>query len=311
MNANFALAKKIPALRLRAKVLAAVRRAFDSRGFIEVETPVAIAAPAAEEYIEAPRAGSLFLRTSPELEMKRLLCAGMERIYQLGPCFRENENGRIHRSEFDMLEFYMAHADYLQLLDELRSILIDVAIGVLGTPSAVFRNRTIDFSAEWEVVSVRDAFRRFAGVSADKAAETEALFEQILTEQVEPALPKDRPCVLIDYPIRFGAFARVKNSDPTLTERWELYVGGVELANTYGELTDPVAQRARFDAFRRKRAALGMVEYPSPDAFLDALDSGMPDSAGSALGFDRLVMILAGADRISDVAFPLDGADEP
>lgn len=310
VNSNIRLFRKIPALRFRAAVLAAIRRQFDSRGFVEVETPVAISAPAAEEYIEAPRAGSLFLRTSPELEMKRLLCAGMDRIYQIGPCFRQNENGRFHRSEFDMLEFYLANADYLQLLDELRSILIDAAKEVNGEPTTLFRGSKIDFSAEWEIISVRDAFRRFAGESADKAAETEALFEQILTEQVEPALPKDRPCVLIDYPIRFGAFARAKATDPTLVERWELYVGGVELANTYGELTDPVVQRQRFELFRKKRASLGMAEYPQPEAFLSALDCGMPPSAGSALGFDRLVMLLAGKERISDVAFPLDAVEE-
>ena len=300
------LRQTVPALKFRARVLASVRAGFDSRGFTEVTTPVRIAAPAAEEYIDAPPSGAFFLRTSPELEMKRLLCAGMERIYQIGPCFRAGERGRLHRTEFDMLEFYMAHADYLELLALIREIIIGTAVKCTGGTKIKSRGCEVELGGEWAMIPVREAFRRFAGVSADEVAEQESLFEEILVGKVEPNLPKDRPCVLIDYPVRFGAFARTKPSDPTLVERWEVYVAGVELANTYGELIDPVVQRERFAAARATRKRLGLTEYPEPTAFLDAIDRGMPPAAGSALGFDRLVMLLAGADSLAQIDFPLD-----
>ncbi len=294
------------AFRFRAKVLSAIRSAFDSRSFVEVTTPVRIAAPAAEEYIEAPQSGAFFLRTSPELEMKRLLCAGMERIYQIGPCFRAYETGRLHRTEFDMLEFYMAHADYRKLLTMLRAILIETAWNVNGCTKLKTRHGEVELDTNWDIIPVRQAFRVFAGVDADEAAQEESRFEEILTEKVEPRLDPSRPTVLIDYPIRFAALARPLASDPTLAERWEVYIGGVELANTYSELTNPQIQRERFAEARATRTRLGMAEYPEPVNFLNAIDKGMPESTGSALGFDRLVMLLAGADSLSEVSFPLD-----
>lgn len=303
------LAPLVPALEFRAGVFAAVRRAFDSEGFVETDTPCGIAAPAAEEYIEAPRAGNFFLRTSPELEMKRLLCAGMERIYQLGPCFRSGENGRTHRSEFIMLEYYRAHWNYLDLLDFTKRFLVSAACAVNGTASLTYRGKTVDLAADWEIIPVREAFRKFAPMGADEAAEEESRFELLLTEHVEPNLPADRPCVLIDYPVRFGAFARTKKDDPTLAERWELYVGGVELANAYGELTDPAVQKERFRQFAETRKRGGLAEYPVPEAFLRDLECGMPPCAGAALGMDRLVMLLRGAEALNDIAFPLDLPD--
>lgn len=303
---NTRLAALIPALRYRARVLAAVRKYCDGAGYCEVETPVGVIAPAAEEYIESPRAGDFFLRSSPELQMKRLLCMGLDRMYQLGPCFRAGENGRQHRSEFTMLEWYGAHDTYLDALDFTMGVVRSAAHEANGRGTIFFRGHEIDLDADWEVIPVREAFRRFAGKSADKLAEEEGLFELVLTESVEPNLPKDRPCVLIDYPIRFGAFARAKAEDPTLVERWEAYIGGVELANTYGELTDPVIQRERFRQFAETRKQYGLAEYPEPVEFLDAIDSGMPDAAGGAMGFDRLVMLLRGADSLAEVSFPLD-----
>ncbi len=293
-------------LAFRAKVLGALRKAFDSESFIETDTPCAIAAPAAEEYIEAPRAGNLFLRTSPELEMKRLLCAGMERIYQIGPCFRAEENGRLHRSEFTMLEYYAVRWNYMELLDFTKRFIVSAANEVNGTSVIHYRGMEIDLADEWLILPVREAFERYAPESADKAAETESRFEILLTEYVEPNLPKDRPCVMIDYPTRFGAFARAKESDPTLAERWEVYVGGVELANAYGELCDPVIQRERFMKFAQTRKEYGLTEYPVAERFLDDMDCGMPPCAGSALGVDRLVMLLRGAESLSEIAFPLD-----
>ncbi len=296
------VARNLP---VRAKIASLLRAAFDAARFVEVETPVGIIAPAAEEYIEAPKADGFFLRTSPELQMKRLLAAGMERIYQLGPCFRSGENGRRHRQEFTMLEFYQTGADYLQLLEFTQSFLLSVCRGIHGDSSFRFNGETISLE-KLEIIPVRDAFRRFAGTSADQCAEEEGLFELVLVDQVEPKLPKDRPCVLIDYPVRFGAFARPKPADPSLVERWEIYLGGIELANTYGELIDPKIQRERFERFSQTRREQHLAEYPEPTAFLEAIDHGFPPCAGSALGFDRLVMLLTDHPDIADISFPLD-----
>ncbi len=296
------VARNLP---VRAKIASLLRAAFDAARFVEVETPVGIIAPAAEEYIEAPKADGFFLRTSPELQMKRLLAAGMERIYQLGPCFRSGENGRRHRQEFTMLEFYQTGADYLQLLEFTQSFLLSVCRGIHGDSSFRFNGETISLE-KLEIIPVRDAFRRFAGKSADQCAEEEGLFELVLVDQVEPKLPKDRPCVLIDYPVRFGAFARPKPADPSLVERWEIYLGGIELANTYGELIDPKIQRERFERFSQTRREQHLAEYPEPAAFLEAIDHGFPPCAGSALGFDRLVMLLTDHPDIADISFPLD-----
>ena len=299
------LVRRKKAFAFRAKALASTRRFFDNAGFIETDTPVGVLAPAPEEYIEAPKAASFFLRTSPELQMKRLLAAGMERIYQLGPCFRLGESGRLHRPEFAMLEWYMAGTSYLELLDFTKRLVQGVAQEICGSSSIFFRGQRIELGGEWEAIPVREAFKRFAGEDADKCA-AEDRFELVLVDKVEPALPKDRPSILIDYPSRFGAFARPKPSDPSLCERWEIYIGGVELANAYGELVSPSIQRERFAAFSKTRKELKMAEYPEPTAFLEALDAGIPESSGCALGFDRMVMLLAGADSIDDVCYPLD-----
>ncbi len=287
------------AFEFRSNALSLTREYFRRNRFLEVETPIAIRAPAAEEYIEAPQTkDGLFLRSSPELEMKRLLAAGMERIYELAPCFRLGENGRLHRQEFTMLEWYMAGANYRELLDFTIGLIRFLA-KEMNVPAEV-----CDVACDWEIIPVRKAFREFADADADQCAEEEALFETVLVEQVEPKLPKDRPCVLIDYPIRFGAFARPKPEDPTLAERWEIYIHGVEVANAYGELVDPVEQEARFLKYNRKRRENGLSEYPEATEFLEAIRYGIPDSAGCALGFDRIVMLLFGAHSLAEVTFP-------
>lgn len=297
--------KILPGLKERARILSSVRATFDSFGYLEVETPCGIIAPAAEEYIDAPAAGDFFLRTSPELQMKRLLAAGMEKIYQIGPCFREGEMGPRHKSEFTMLEYYETHIDYLTLLERTLAVVRNAALALhndllLPLPGG----KKLDLG-KCELIPVREAFAR-AGENADKCAEEEGLFELVLVDKVEPSLPADRLSVLIDYPIRFGAFARPKAEDPTLAERWELYGRGLELANAYGELIDPVIQKERFKAFAKTRKEQNLREYPEPAAFLEAIESGIPEASGAAMGFDRLVMLLTGAEDIGLVSFPLD-----
>ncbi len=269
----------------RAGLFSHIRRFFDERGFIHVETPVRIAAPAPEEFIESPRSGSRFLRCSPELEMKRMVCAGYEKIYQIGPCFRQGEHGRRHREEFTMLEWYETGADYLKLMEFTAAMVRSV----------------IDLPVER--ITVGEAYRKYAGISADEAM-AQDIFDEVMVEKVEPNLGRNCMTFLMDYPASRASLARLKADDPTVAERWELYINGLELANAYGELTDAAIQRERFAAESAARAASGMADYPEATEFLESLDHGMPECAGCALGLDRLAMIYTQATDIGQVTFP-------
>lgn len=270
----------------RARVLRQIRAFFDARGFTEVETPVRIPAPAPEPHIDCPPSGDWFLRASPELQMKKLLAAGMERIYQIGPCFRAGEKGRRHSPEFTMLEWYRANADYSDIARDAEELVAEV-----------LRPRG---SAALPRVTVREAYRRWAGWDPVEAWDQDR-FDFDMATKIEPNLPKG-PLFLMDYPAPAASLARLKADDPRVAERWELYVDGLELANAFTELTDPVEQRRRFESARAERRALGEADYPLDEEFLDAL-ARMPPSGGVALGVDRLVMLACGVRDISDVRF--------
>jgi lysyl-tRNA synthetase class 2 len=283
----------------RSRVLHALRQFFLQRDFVEVETPVRIPAPALELHIEAEPSGDAYLRTSPELHMKRLLAEGMERIYQIGPCFRRGERGRIHHPEYTMLEWYRAHADYEDILCDMRELLPELCMAVMGRTHFTYLGRRIDVSEAWHDVSVRDVFMREAGW--DPMADFDAdRFDMDMVNKVEPTLPVDRPVILRDYPAEVAALARLSPADNAVAERWELYLGGMELANAYSELVDSKEQRHRFEGCAEQRCAAGRPVYPLDEAFLAALPR-MPPSGGIALGVDRLVMLLAGAESIEDV----------
>jgi lysyl-tRNA synthetase class 2 len=287
-------------LATRSRVLRAVRDFFYAENFLEVETPVRIPAPALETHIDSPPSGRAWLRASPELHMKRLLAEGCERLFQLGPCFRAGECGRRHNPEFTLLEWYRTEADYTDILRDTEALLTHVFTAVTGASSFSYAGRTIDLSRPWHCVTVRDAFRRWAGW--DPGAHWDAdRFDADLVAKVEPALPQDRPCVLTDYPAPAAALARLKPHDSAVAERWEVYVGGLELANAYSELCDPAAQRARFLAAAEERRTLGREVYPLDEPFLAALERGLPPCGGIALGVDRLVMLACGASDIADV----------
>ncbi len=285
---------------LRGELLRALRSFFHSHGYIEVTTPVRIAAPAPEEFIDVPSSGEMFLRASPELEMKQLLAGGHEKIYQIGPCFREGEFGRLHRPEFTMLEFYETGSDYLQLLDFTRKMLISATKELFGVPRCKYLDTVIDFASEWEITTVAEACKNFAGTTPGAALES-GNFDCIMIDKIEPALSRTAPAVLIDYPASRASLARLKPDNPAIAERWELYLGGIEIANTYSELTDPVIQKQRFRQEETARRAAGKSPYPEPEAFYAALDKGLPECSGCALGFDRLVMILTDSSDISEV----------
>ncbi|MCP3964952.1 MAG: EF-P lysine aminoacylase GenX [Lentisphaerae bacterium] len=284
-------------LEIRAGLISAVRAFFDSRGFMEVSTPVLINAPAPEEYIEGISAAAGFLRTSPELQMKQMVCAGYEKIYQLGPCFRKGEFGSRHRPEFTMLEWYQTDIDYKELMDFTFELIKESVFALKASYEIEYQNETVDFSQAPEIINVADAYQRFTGKSVENADLTDE-FDTLMVDCIEPELGKGKMTFLKDYPANRAALARLKADNKEVAERWELYVCGMELANAYSELTDPREQRMRFAEARRVRKTNGFVEYPEAEEFFAAMEKGMPECAGCALGIDRLVMLLSDSPDI-------------
>ena len=292
-------------LALRARLLAEVRRYFTSQGFIEVDTPLRSAESGTETHVEPIRSGDSYLITSPELHMKRLLVAGIPKLYQLVHCFRAGERGHLHAPEFLMLEWYRAFAGYGAVLEDTERIVNALALSVAGTPSiALPSGAPIDLSLPFPRLSVREAFARYAGVAdaPELAARDEDRYFQLLVDRVEPALAQlGRPVFLYDYPASQAALARLSPDDPSVAERFELYVGEVELCNGYGELNDPREQRARCESDRVRRRELGRPVPAVPERFLGALEQGMPPASGNALGMDRLILLLSGQGHIDAV----------
>jgi len=294
------ISKMKSALVMRSRIIQAIRDFFVDRGFLEIETPVRIPVPALELHIDAISSDGHFLRTSPELHMKRLLAAGYDRIFQIGPCFRRGEKGRLHNPEFTMLEWYRLNADYNDILVDTKMLVAFLAEKILGGASVVFQGRKIELMPLWECIPVDDAFVLHAGWSPVKRFDADR-FDMDLLEKVEPNLPSDRPVVLMDYPAEAAALARRKPGRPEVAERWELYIGGMELVNAFSELTDPVEQRKRFEECAEERRKAGRDVYRLDEEFLQSLEKGMAPSGGAALGLDRLVMLLTDSAEINEV----------
>lgn len=327
-------------LAARARILAAIRAFFAARDFLEVDTPALQQSPGLEPHLAAfatalaePGAPSrpLYLHTSPEFAMKKLLAAGVPQLYQLAHAFRNGERGPLHHPEFMMLEWYRAGAGYRDLMADCEALL-RAALAAAGTESFRWRGAAADPARPWRYLTVAEAFAQYCGIDllaslADPQAPSlavlaaaaaplglaphagddwEDLFFRIFLDKIEPQLGRGAPTVLYDYPLPLAALARAKPEDARLAERFELYVAGVELANGFGELTDPVEQRARFARDRARRRALYGEAYPLDEDFLAALDF-MPASAGIALGVDRLVLLATGAAHIEEVLWaPVD-----
>ncbi|WDE96194.1 EF-P lysine aminoacylase EpmA [Lentisphaera profundi] len=283
---------RLQSIKLRSQLLRALRSFFWQEQFIEVETPTRLITPALEDYIDAIPAQGKFLRTSPELHMKRLLCEGAEKIFQIGPCFREHEHGERHREEFTMLEWYEADCDYHKIASDLQRL--------LQFCSQQLGSREDYFTQQFEVLSLEDAFARYAKISLAESLEQDN-FEETLCFEVEPHLGKERPTLINDYPSSMAALSRKKIDAPHLAERFELYVDGIELANAYSELTDASEQRSRFEECQNLRLSQKRISYDLDENFLKDMEKGMPEAGGIALGVDRLAMVLFGVSDINSV----------
>jgi lysyl-tRNA synthetase class 2 len=231
--------------------------------------------------------------------MKRLLAAGYEKIFQICRCFRKGERGGRHVPEMTLLEWYAAGHTYLDLMTQCEELIGFVA-GRMGMGRrVVYQGHPLDLTPPWDRLAVAEAFERFGGMTAQEALDRDC-FDEIMGIDIEPRLGIDRPLFLYDYPARCGALARLKPADPSVAERFELYIAGMELCNAFSELTDPQEQRARFEAENIARRTIGKTVYPLAEPFLLALES-VPPAAGNALGLDRLVMLFADAASIDEV----------
>ena len=292
------------ALVQRATIIASIRRFFNDNGFLEVETPVRIPAPAPEAHIDAVSTDGWFLHTSPELCMKRLLSSGYERIFQICKCFRKGERGGRHLPEMTLLEWYGAGMDYLMMMEETMHLVRYAAHAAGHGDTLAYKGKNIDLSPPWITLTVSEAFNRFSDKSLHDALAND-WFDEIIAFEIEPALAgMEKPVFLCDYPLEKGALAREKKDTPEgmmpVAERFELYLFGIELCNAFSELTDPVIQRQRFEEELNFREKAGKSVYPMPEPFLSTL-ADMPESSGNALGVDRLVMIFTGAENIDGV----------
>jgi lysyl-tRNA synthetase class 2 len=323
-------------LEQRGHILEAVRRFFAGRGFVEVETPALQVSPGLEPHLQAfatelrdsqdGRVVPRYLHTSPEYAMKKLLVAGLPRIWQLARVFRNGERSAAHHPEFAMLEWYRAGASYRDLMEECAA-LVRACQEAAGAEALSWHSRIADARQEWQRISVAEAFQECCGIDLLATApdpsqpdpnllaaaassigidphagdDWESLFFRMFLDRIEPHLGLGAPTILCDYPVSMAALSRRMPEDPRLAERFEVYVCGLELANAFGELTDPAEQRARFIVDQARKQALYGHTYPIDEDFLAALEGGLPPCAGIALGFDRLVMLATAAEDIEEV----------
>lgn len=292
---NWALARKRQNLEQRARITQVIRAFFNDSGYLEVETPLLIPGNAPEVHIDAVPATGGFLQTSPELCMKRLLAAGYPKIFQISHCWRQAERGSRHLPEFSILEWYQPDVDYRTPMVECERLLQELCRGELLR----WQGQTVDLTGPWPRLTVAEAFARYASMSLEDALH-QGCFDELLSAEVEPKLGLQQPVFLTEYPASLAALARLSPENPAVAERFELYVAGLELANAFSELSDPVEQAERFAVDESTRRKLGKSAYPSPVKFLAELPN-MPAAAGIALGLDRLVMLLCDAEKIDEV----------
>lgn len=328
--------RRRPNLLLRQGVLQAIRGCFGRQGFVEVETPALQVSPGLEPHLKAFETrlehpdGSirpLYLHTSPEFAMKKLLVAGEERLFQLASVFRNGERAATHHPAFLMLEWYRAGQDYRAIMADCETLLRDIAVAC-GRTVLRWQGQQADIAAPWQYLTVQQAFEMHAGLNIDACIGADPLYPdlaamraacagigirvdqgdswddlyfRVALDRVEPKLGLGAPTILYDYPVHMAALSRPKPGNGRLAERFELYACGMELANAFSELTDAAEQQRRFEADMALKKRLYGYDYPIDADFIAALRHGLPDCAGIALGVDRLVMLLAGASRIEEV----------
>ena len=342
-----AFASRYPYLLVRNQIMGALRSLFRTLSFEEVETPALQASPGLDPHLEAFRTilrepfGSrdceLFLHTSPEYAMKKLLVAGVRRPFQFARVFRNEMFSPMHHPEFTMLEWYRTGEPWLALVEDCESV-ISTAVGVLESAEGLLRSgeHKVPVTVPFERVSVAEAFFLYAGIDILESIDSEGggikgllyhsakkkgfhvsdkdtwadLFFRIFVEHIEQNLGVSRPLVLYDWPAPLAALARIDPQDSRVALRFEVYVGGMELANGFEELTDPAEHRKRFNLDRTARATLNKFVLPIDEDFLAALDFGMPSASGIALGLDRLIMLVVGATSIENVLWlPVSTSD--
>lgn len=337
----------------RSKIMQKIRDFFAERGFLDVETPLLVNLPGMEPYLDVfktefvglpsegklPEKKDLYLITSPEYALKKLLVAGFEKIFQLGKCFRNKEtNGSRHNPEFTMIEWYRAYANYTETMKDTEELVYELVKFVSGGSVLRIRNPEsgikegldhqndelrIDVKPPWIRLKVKDAFKKFAGVDYPDFEDTEKLrlvaqqkgynvaaetsyddlFFLIFMNEIEPKLGFDKPVILYEYPVSMASLSKKCDDDPRYSERFEAYIAGMELCNAFSDLTDPDEQLARLQAEHAERQKLGKEDYAVDQSFIRALQFGMPPCSGNALGVDRLVMLLTDSQSIEDVLF--------
>lgn len=326
---------------IREQVVDAIREFFKKEGFHEVDTPLLVQSPGTEPYLEVFESELVtpgfenkkaYLLTSPELSMKKLLSAGMGSIFTICKSFRNGEGlSSFHNPEFSILEWYRVDADYTDVMKDCENLLLHI-LTVLklnedGKNQLEYQGVIYDLSTSWERISVSEAFEKYAGVSKEDMLDEEKIvliakekgyqvneqttweeaYNQILLNEIEPHLGKLKPTILYDYPASQAALSKKKESDPRFAERFEFFIGGIELGNAFSELTDADEQEARMIADLKYRKELGKVEYKMDSDFIEALRLGMPRTGGIAVGVDRLVMLFSNSASIKDtLLFPVD-----
>ncbi len=299
-------------LKIRSDVIRCVRDFFHTNGYLEVDTPIMGPAIIPEAHIDPfsiteDQVGPLFFQASPELYMKRLLAetlseSGCDTLFQICRCFRKGERSPRHLPEMTMLEWYGKHHTYLDLMEQCQNLVRHIAIQLHGKMSLSYQGETIDLSQEWEKIPVEKAFEMYAEKSMSMALE-DGDYDEIMAFEIEPNLGRNVPCFLFDYPPSLASLAALKPDNPNVAQRCELYIAGLELANGFTELSDPVVQKKRFEEENQIRVAREMPALPLPDRFLASLEN-LPPCAGIALGMDRLVMLFCDCSAIDGaVAF--------
>ena len=316
----------------RIKIIKLIREFFWSLDFVETDTPIAIKNPGQEPYLNpvpvifydpAGKAENFYLHTSPELAMKKLLAAGYEKIFQIVKCFRNNESfGGNHNTEFTMIEWYRSPGKYQDIMDDTENLFKFVG-QKLNQQMVKYNNRETNIFGKWDRLSMKEVWQKFINVNLDDYLEVnslkklagdrkykvddsdayEDLFFKIFLNEIEPHLGNETPVFVYDYPARMTSLSRLCEHDSRYAERFELYIGGLELANAYGELTDAEEQKNRLENDKELRAKLGKAIWPVDPDFISALRSGIASAGGIALGVDRMVLLFTGAKDLNEVIF--------